>query len=167
MIFSFTISLTNQTKCFCMKVKLLLLCYVPLLLLISSLDAAAQDRTINGTITNKSGQPLSGATISVKGTTTATATDNNGNFSLNVPDGARTLTISYIGYANQDVNIPSSGAIAIQLDETAAADLNEVIVVGYGVQRKSVVTGAISSVRASDLENQPVTRIEQSLQGRT
>lgn len=150
-----------------MKVKLLLLCYVPLLLLISSLQASAQDRTITGTITNRSGAPLSGATVAIKGTTNATATDESGRFSISAPESARTLTISFVGYATQEISIPSSGAVAVQLEETAAGELNEVVVVGYGVQRKSVVTGAISSVRAADLENQPVTRIEQSLQGRT
>ncbi|MGC4099702.1 SusC/RagA family TonB-linked outer membrane protein [Ferruginibacter sp.] len=128
----------------------------------------AQNRTISGSVNSKStGQPLSGATVTVKGTTASTVTDNAGNFKLTAPQSAKVLTITYVGHVSQDIIIPASGNVVIQLEPTAVAKLDEVVVVGYGVQRKSVVTGAISSVRASDLENQPVVRVEQALQGRT
>jgi len=97
----------------------------------------------------------------------ATTTNDGGAFTLSVPASAQTLVISHIGMASQDVSIPSSGSLVVQLEESASARLDEVVVVGYGTQRKSVVTGAISSVRSSDLDNQPVVRIEQALQGRT
>ena len=130
--------------------------------------ATAQTRQITGTILLKStGQPLDGATVSIKGSRTATVTDNAGNFKLNVSATDKILIISHIGMATQDVAIPASGAVSVQMEQTAASKLDEVVVVGYGVQRKSVVTGAISSVKASDLEEQPVVRVEQSLQGRT
>src|SRR5882724_10502722 len=128
--------------------------------------ATAHNRTISGTITStSSGQALSGATVAVKGTTIGTTTDNSGNFKISVSNQAKVLVVSYVGMAMQEISIPSSGIISVQLQETTGLD--EVVVVGYGVQRKSVVTGAISSVRASDLDNQPVIRVEQSLQGRT
>lgn len=130
--------------------------------------ARAQNRTVTGTVTSRTGgQPLAGATISVKGTRVATTTDNNGSFKLNVPESAKTISVSYVGMAAQEINIPSSGTIDVSLEQTASSKMDEVVVVGYGTQKKSVVTGAISSVRASDLENQPVVRVEQSLQGRT
>src|ERR1700754_195753 len=130
--------------------------------------ASAQNHAITGNVSSKStNQPLSGATVSVKGDKVATTTDNSGNFTLSVPVSAKFLVISYVGMANQEIAIPVSGSVSVQLEQTAASKLDEVVVVGYGTQKKSVVTGAISSVRAADLEEQPVVRVEQSLQGRT
>jgi TonB-linked SusC/RagA family outer membrane protein len=130
--------------------------------------ASAQTRPITGTVLSKStGQPLDGATVTVKGTRNATLTDKDGNFKINASATDKTLIISHVGMAPQDIAIPASGAVSIQMEQTAASKLEEVVVVGYGVQRKSVVTGAISSVKAADLEEQPVVRVEQSLQGRT
>jgi TonB-dependent starch-binding outer membrane protein SusC len=141
--------------------------FAMLLLQLIYFGVAAQSRSVTGTITSVTGQPLEGATVTVKGTADATTTDASGNFRLNVPATSKKLIISYIGYSTQEVDVPSSGAVSVKLDNTAAASLDEVVVVGYGTQKKSVVTGAISSVRASDLENQPITRVEQALQGRT
>ena len=152
-----------------MKVKFRLraLLFLELLFLLT-LSVSAQDRTITGNITSKpNGQPLSGATVSVKGTRGGVTTDEAGNFKIKVPSQAKTLVISHIGMITQEAAIPASGNLAIQLDESAGSKMDEVVVVGYGTQRKSVVTGAISSVRASDLEEQPVFRVEQALQGRT
>jgi len=148
--------------------KLLLhrLCAI-LLIQLLYFSAAAQDRVVSGTVTSSTGQPLEGATVVAKGTSGATTTDASGNFRVSVPASAKQLLISYIGYSAQEVAIPASGSISVKLENTAAASLDEVIVVGYGTQKKSVVTGAISSVRAADLENQPITRVEQALQGRT
>ena len=149
-----------------MKLRFRLRLYALLFFQSILLTASAQDRTITGTVSSKSnGQPLSGATVSVKGTAIGVVTDNTGNFKINVPGNAKTLTISYVGAAARDIGIPASGTVSVQLEFVAGLD--EVVVVGYGVQRKSVVTGAISSVKASDLESQPVIRVEQSLQGRT
>lgn len=151
-----------------MKAKFLLHVHALLVFQLIFFTASAQNRTVNGTVTSKENQqPLSGATVSVKGSKTATTTDNAGNFTLSVPASAKTLVISYIGMGNQEVSIPASGAIRVIMEPTANAKLDEVVVVGYGTQKKSVVTGAISSVRAADLEEQPVVRVEQSLQGRT
>ncbi|MBN9384102.1 MAG: TonB-dependent receptor [Chitinophagaceae bacterium] len=151
-----------------MKANFLLRIRVLLFFLLFFSIARAQNRTVTGTVTSKvGGQPLAGATVSVKGTRVATTTDNNGNFRLSVPASANNLSISFVGMAAQEVSIPSSGTITIQLEQGSGAKMDEVVVVGYGTQKKSVVTGAISSVRASDLAEQPVTRIEQSLQGRT
>jgi TonB-dependent starch-binding outer membrane protein SusC len=157
----------SKTKNACdMKVKLLLYPCALLFLQLIFFTSFAQDRTVSGSVSSTTGQPLSGATVSAKGTNATTSTDNAGNFKLTVPQSARSLTISYVGHTGQDVSIPSSGIISIQLEATISR-LDEVVIVGYGTQRKSVVTGAISKVTAGDLENQPVVRIEQSLQGRT
>jgi TonB-linked SusC/RagA family outer membrane protein len=149
-----------------MKVKLLLRPCALFFLQLIFFNSLAQNRTVSGSVSSKIGQPLSGATVSIKGTTVATTTDNSGNFKINVPPSAKQLTISYVGYTIQEISIPASGVVAIQMESTIS-NLDEVVVVGYGVQRKSVVTGSISKVSAADLETQPVVRIEQSLQGRT
>jgi TonB-linked SusC/RagA family outer membrane protein len=151
-----------------MKLKFLWRLRALLFLQIIFFTASAQNRTITGSVISKStGQPLAGATVLVKGTRVATTTDNSGNFKLDAPGQGKLLTISYVGMSNQEIGIPSSGTVSVQMEQTIASKLDEVVVVGYGTQRKSVVTGAISSVRASDLEEQPVVRVEQSLQGRT
>lgn len=121
--------------------------------------------TVKGMVTDEKGMPIPGATIRVKGGSQGTATDATGHFTLKAPSGTGSLQVTVVGYNNQTVAI-TGGLLSVKmaLAETA---LNETVVVGYGVQKKSVVTGAISSVRASDLESQPVTRIESALQGRT
>jgi TonB-linked SusC/RagA family outer membrane protein len=125
----------------------------------------AQDIRVTGKVTDQSdGSPLPGVTITVEGTSRATLSDNAGNFIINAPTGGR-LVIKLIGMATKTVPVTGSLVNVTLLEDSKA--LSEVVVVGYGVQKKSVVTGAISSVKASDLESQPVTRIEQSLQGRT
>ncbi|HEX6181209.1 MAG TPA: TonB-dependent receptor [Chitinophagaceae bacterium] len=126
----------------------------------------AQTINVSGKVTNKStGEALAGATVSVKGTRTTSLTDDKGNFSLSAPSGA-VLTVSFIGMTQQEVTVsPSLTTIDIEL-EPLPNSMNEVVVVGYGTQKRSVITGAISSVKARDLEKVPSNRIEQSLQGR-
>lgn len=142
----------------------LLLCFVVLL---CSFQSFAQSVTVTGKVTNRAtNEALPGATVTVKGTTTATQTDANGNFSLNVPSSGSTLVVSFVGWIDQEIPIVrGTTAYAVELD-TKSGSLNEVIVVGYGTQRRANITGAISSVKARDLENVPNGRIEQALQGR-
>lgn len=129
--------------------------------------AMAQDVVVTGKVSSKTtGEPLPGATVTVKGTTTSTQTDAEGSFRITAPNRNARLVISFVGMTNQELAIPESGSLTVQLDDQAATGLDEVVVVGYGTQRKSVVTGAISSVRAKDLEKVPSNRIEQALQGR-
>lgn len=126
----------------------------------------AQDIAVTGKVTDqKDGTPLPGVTIRVEGTSRAASTDPNGVFSIQAAVGAK-LTVSLIGMAAQTVTVPASGKITVSL-ATDSKDLTDVVVVGYGTQKKSVVTGAISSVKAKDLETMPINRVEQALQGRT
>lgn len=124
-----------------------------------------QAASISGTVTDENGAGLPGVTVVLKGTTKGTTTDVMGKYSLPVSDGNGSLVFSFIGYLSQEVQINNRSTISISLKPDAKA-LEEVVVVGYGEQKKSVVTGAISSVKASDLDNMPVTRVEQALQGR-
>ena len=146
------------------KTALLLSCFLILTSIFS--QAFAQDLSVSGKVTNKSnGEALPGATITVKGTSTGTKSDANGNFTVNAQTGA-VLKISYIGMIEQEVSITSSTTqLSVEL-EPLANSMNEIVVVGYGTQKRSVVTGAISSIKAKDLENVPSNRVEQSLQGR-
>jgi TonB-linked SusC/RagA family outer membrane protein len=145
-----------------MKGKITLLFSMLYLLMIPA-SLFAQDIKITGKVTDQAG-PLPGVTITIEGTTRATLTDNSGNYTIGAPAGSK-LVFRLIGMASQ--TLPAvAGVLNVKLLEDSKA-LTEVVVVGYGVQKKSVITGAISSVKASDLESQPVTRIEQSLQGRT
>lgn len=129
--------------------------------------ASAQDqKTVSGNVT-ADGIPLAGASVVVKDTKIGTTTDFDGIFTLSVPVSAKTLIVSYLGYATQEVAI-TSGEMNIVLVEDQNT-LDEVVInVGYGSQKKSVNTGAISKVTAKDLEGTPNNgRIEQALQGKT
>ena len=124
----------------------------------------AQEASINGKVIDENGLPIPGATIVLNGTTTSVATDFDGKFQIKAPkDGI--LTISFIGYKTVQESINGRTQLQVKM-YSASQDLNEVVVVGYGTQKKSVVTGAISSVRAKDIEKVPNGRIEQVLQGR-
>jgi TonB-linked SusC/RagA family outer membrane protein len=149
-----------------MKIKsALLLSFVSILLF--SFQLNAQNTEVSGKVTNKSnGEALPGATVTLKGTPTATTTDANGLFRLSVPSSGSVLVISYVGMIDQEIPVVSGTSVYnVQLDARASS-LNEVVVVGYGTQRKVNVTGSIASVKAKDLENVPNGRIEQALQGR-
>lgn len=132
---------------------------------INNLHTTLQDRQIDGKITDGNGKPLTGATVLVKGTSKGTSTNENGEFKLSVPDNATILLISYTGYVTQEVSIKNKTSINIilKLDDTKNA---EVIVYGYGTQKKSDLTGSVSSVKGGDLNKLPTQRVDQALQGR-
>ncbi len=135
------------------------------LLLLLSIQIFAQDRTISGKVTSsEDGLGIPGASVAVKGTTKGTATDVDGNYKITV-SGSAVLTITSVGYLTQDVTVGTRS----QVDVTLAADtksLKEVVVVGYGTQKKSQMTGAISSVGAKQIQELPITNARQALQGR-
>lgn len=145
--------------------KLLKLRFLYFICLLSSVAAWAQDVTVSGNVTDENGLPVPGVSITVKDTTTGTTTDIDGNYQVSAPTNG-TLVFTYISYATQEIAINGQTTINTQIVPSNET-LEEVVVVGYGVQKKSVVTGAISSVKADQLENLPLTRVEQSLQGRT
>jgi TonB-linked SusC/RagA family outer membrane protein len=126
--------------------------------------AAEVDRTVKGVIKDEEGQPLPGATISVQGTTTGTVSDLDGSYSLTVPEGS-VLVFSYIGYEAQTISVGNQSVIDVTL-QMDASSLEEVIVVGYGTQKRSDLTGAVSSVKAEELTAYPAIDAVQALQGR-
>jgi TonB-dependent SusC/RagA subfamily outer membrane receptor len=124
----------------------------------------AQDLAVKGKVYDENGLSIPGATILLKGTSKATTTDFDGAFEIKAPKNG-VLVASFIGYATVQQSINGKASLTFRL-KSQSQDLNEVVVVGYGTQKKSVVTGAISSVKAKDLEKVPNGRIEQTLQGR-
>ena len=134
------------------------------LLFLIATTSWAQNKTVSGRVTGEKGSPVFNASIVANKTKLGTSTNEKGEFSISVPAAATTLTISSIGYESKEVAITTS-PLSISLT-VAEAKLDEVVVVGYGTQKKSVVTGAISSLKAKDLEKVPSGRIEQALQGR-
>ncbi len=121
---------------------------------------------VSGVVTDsQNGEKLIGVNIRIIGGISGVTTGTEGQFELNC-SANDTLEFSYIGYENRKIFVDRSSTISVQMSENRKL-LEEVVVVGYGIQKKSVVTGAISKVKAEDIENMPVTRIEQSLLGRT
>ncbi|EGK02507.1 SusC/RagA family TonB-linked outer membrane protein [Dysgonomonas gadei] len=133
------------------------------LFLFSSLAVFGQTSEIKGTVTDAAtGETLIGVSVSEKGTTNGTMTDLDGQYSIKVPSGA-TLIFTYVGYVTQE-RPATGGTINVALSLTQQM-LDEVVVIGYGVQKKSVVTAAISSVKSSDIEKLTPSRIENVLKG--
>ncbi len=139
--------------------------YLTLFILFFSLSLMAQEVTISGTVTTADdGQPLPGATVVEKGTSNGTITNLEGSYTLTVAPDA-TILISFVGLESMEIPVEGRTVIDAAL-VTASTDLDEIVVIGYGVQKKSLVTGAISKVGAEDLQRNQV-RIEQALQGKT
>ena len=120
-------------------------------------------RTVSGIVKDATGETIIGANVSVKGTTTGTITDIDGKFSLNVPAGS-TLKISYIGYQDFETVITTQSTLDVVL-KVDSKTLDEVVVVGFGSQKKVNVTGAVSMVGSEVIESRPVQNVSQALQG--
>ncbi|MEQ8925150.1 MAG: carboxypeptidase-like regulatory domain-containing protein, partial [Fulvivirga sp.] len=119
---------------------------------------------IRGKVTDENGEPLPGATIQEKGTTNGTITDVEGSFSLNVQDNS-TLIVSFVGYQTNEIQVNGRTEIDIQLAPDLSS-LEEVVVVGYGIQQKANMTGAVSTVSSNVLMERPTTNATNLLQGR-
>lgn len=129
------------------------------------LSASAQERTISGLVTGVDKAPIPGVTVWVKGTTLGTLTNSDGRFTLAIPANAQALVISFVGMETKEVVIGSGNVYNVVLTETAV-NLEEVVVVGYGTQKKISVTGAISSVPTAELVKSPQASVANSLEGR-
>ena len=122
-----------------------------------------QAGVVKGQVTDKNGEGVIGATVKVKDAATGTVTDFDGNFTLNV-QGSGILVVSYIGYLTKEVPFTVGQTLNISIEEDATA-LDEVVVVGYGVQKKSDVTGSVTSINKERLSKLPVTNVLQAVQG--
>ncbi|MBG6234163.1 TonB-linked SusC/RagA family outer membrane protein [Pedobacter sp. CAN_A7] len=136
-----------------------------LLLVITSAAYAQQAAVIKGKITDSNSEPLPGATIRIKNTSTGTSTDGNGNFQINVDNANAILQISAVGFTTQEISIAGKTSINVSLTDDNR-NLNEVLVVGYGTQKKETVTGSISQVKGADLVKSPQPNLSNALAGR-
>ena len=125
--------------------------------------ANQQKKIITGTVVDPNGEAVIGANVLVKGTTNGTITDMDGKFSLEVPEGAM-LLVSYIGYGDYETKVGNQSNLSITLKEDSQA-LDELVVVGYGVQRKGNIATSVTTIKSEVLQNRPVQTISEALQG--
>ena len=144
----------NQFRAFCL---------ILTALLFTSVQTSHAQQTVSGTVTDALG-PLAGANILVKGTTTGAVADFDGNYSIEVPEGSDILVFTYVGYTAQEVTVNGRSTINVMLVEDAAA-LKEVVVVGYGSQRKADLTGAVATIKSGSIIDKPITSPDQALAG--
>ncbi|MFD2915656.1 TonB-dependent receptor [Psychroserpens luteus] len=126
--------------------------------------SAQQTKTITGKVVDDTGMPLVGATVMVKGANTGVITDFDGNFELSVPDDTTTLVISYLGYSPQEVEIIGKTIIDVKMMPDNAA-LDEIVVIGYGTEKKALLSDAITSISSKQVKDLPVSSVDGILQG--
>jgi TonB-linked SusC/RagA family outer membrane protein len=130
-----------------------------------TIKSVSQQKSISGTVTDEGGEPLPGVTIIIKGTTNGTVTNVDGNYTLsNITENA-TLVFSFVGMLTQEVIVGNQTSIDVKM-AVDAFGIEEVVAIGYGTQKRSNLTGAISSVKSEDLNRLSVTRVDQALQGK-
>jgi len=135
------------------------------LFLVLCLAAVSQTRTVTGKVVDPDARPLANATVSVKGTNTSTSTDTDGAYSINMPANSTVLVFSFVGFQTSEVDVRTNIVVNVTL-QLLNNNMNEVVVIGYGTQKRKDVTGSISSVPAKQIEQVPVANLSQALQGR-
>jgi TonB-linked SusC/RagA family outer membrane protein len=124
-----------------------------------------QKMTISGSVVNESGQPLQGATVMQTSTTNTTVTDQQGHFNLSVSSGSAILEVSYTGYVTSSIPVSNKSSLQIVL-KLATSKLDEVVVIGYGTQKRTTMTGAVSTISGDELAKAPVANITKSIAGK-
>lgn len=140
-------------------------CSIFLFLCLPAIIVHAQQRKITGRVLDDQAKPLPGATIVVKETKTATISDGSGRFTLNVPARGKTMMVSYIGMQTKEIPLGGQTDITVNM-QLLPGNLNNVVVVGYGVVKKSDLTGAVATLKGSDLNKTPASSVDQLLQGK-
>lgn len=125
----------------------------------------SQTRVVTGIVLDESAQPLTGASVTVKGTNLVTVTNANGRFSINVPSNRNVLVISFVGMETQEATISTTNEVSVSMRSTTA-QMSDVVIIGYGTARKRDLTGAVSSLRKDELIREAPTNIVQALQGK-
>ena len=157
-------NIQKEMRHFCLKDKILHILFT-MLLLTSATFSFAQGKSITGIVLDNLNEPMIGVNVTVVGTTNGTITDINGGFSLSGVAADAKLQVSYIGYITQTISVGNTSNFRIVLVEDAQS-LDEIVVVGYGTQKKSDVTGAMVSVGAEDLKARPTANVFEAMQGR-
>ena len=139
--------------------------YGLLIVLLCSISVvmAQQQVSVSGRVTDGQGEPIVGATIREKGSGVSASTDKTGNYSITV-DAEGTLSVSYVGYLSKELKVAGRRTLDITLESSEAA-LDEVVVVGYGTQKKSKLLGSVSTIDSKQLENRAVTNVSSALSG--
>lgn len=125
----------------------------------------SQTRSVTGKVSDANGAPVSGVSVLVKGTSTGTVTDSEGNYVFNVPSSATTLVFSSLGFETREISI-SGPLVNVSLNAAETSSLDEVVIVGYGTKIKKDLTGNIAQIKGSEVANTPVANFNQALQGR-
>ncbi len=136
------------------------------ILLLFQLDVMAQERTISGTVTGTDGTPLVGVSVVAKGTTAGTLTDADGKFSFSAPTTAQTLVFSFVGMETREIPITSQSVYDVTLSQSTIG-LDEVVVIGYGTQRKSDLTGSVVRVNMDQKSSVANVTLSSALKGVT
>ncbi|WP_315821457.1 carboxypeptidase regulatory-like domain-containing protein [Paraflavitalea speifideaquila] len=155
-------SIMNKGKLLC---RLLLF----FLAIVIQQESIAQTRKISGTVNDDKGAPIPGVSVSATkpgSTSIGVATDANGHFSLTVDPSYKTLTVTGVGFASQDLDIGNKTVFGVTLQRSDAENLTDVVVIAYGQQKKASVTAAISTISAKEIVQSPVANISNSLAGR-
>jgi TonB-dependent starch-binding outer membrane protein SusC len=136
------------------------------LMLFSFTTAMSQNKTVTGRVTSESGEALTGATVSVRGTKTVSATNSAGNYSIEVPStGNVVLEFSYVGSKKVSIPVEGRSNVDVKLSVTAST-LNDVVVIGYGTVKRKDLTGAVASVSGKEIATAPVANVAQAMQGK-
>src|SRR5690606_16660717 len=135
------------------------------LLFCSVVFGANAQNTVRGRVIDETGMPMLGVNVVLKGTNTGTNTDFDGNYSLNVSGASPTLVFSYLGYVTQEIAVGSQSVVNISLNPDVST-LSEVVVIGYGTQKKESVTGSVVSIKGEALNEVQSANFTQALQGR-
>jgi TonB-linked SusC/RagA family outer membrane protein len=120
---------------------------------------------VTGNVTDQNGDPLAGVTVTAKGTSQSVVTGNDGSFSIQLPAGVTTLVFTYVGYVNEEIVITGKSSVTVQL-KSSSTNLSDIVVVGYGSQKKGNLTGAVVSISGAELLKRPVPNASNLLQGR-
>ena len=123
------------------------------------------DRTLTGRVVDEKDEALPGVSVLIKGTQRGTVTDADGRYRLDVPDGGARLVFSFVGYLTQEVDVNNQTSVNISL-KADNKTLDEIVIIGYGTARKSDLTGAVSTIKQSELQERPAPSLNQALQGR-
>ncbi len=148
------------------KLRLLLLVAVFTATIFIPLAVNAQEKKVAGKVTDENGNALNGASIVVKGTSTGTNSDEAGSFSITVPNTNSVLVVSFSGYTSKEISVANLGRVVRLVPDEKKQAMSEVVVIGYGTQRKVDLTGAVGSISRKDFANKPFTSPDQILTGR-
>ncbi len=149
----------NKNTAFMRKLLSLLLCFI-----LTASQLMAQNRTVTGKVTDDKGDPVSNATILIKGFKTGTSTAADGTFSLSVPASAKTLVVSSLNFNTQEIIVGAKSVLSISL-QSSSQNLDEVVVVGYGTQKKKNLTASVANIPGASIENKPFAGVDAMLQG--